>query len=258
MKLQKSGLFKLIIAANQHPMGLSPDHQEKLKPGLLHMGAGVYQVPFFAQGFLISADVAKNKAQALEDLLAGDQKTMTKKDIGFLADKPQVAVWLDKSYQDENPLKKEFQDFRQGLSKEYNANALRKRPFLSENKYVGAKVCAGCHQAAYQVWEKSKHANAHITLANKNQHKNLECLECHVAGLKDKKSGFVSEKDTPHLSGVQCENCHGPRKDHISNPHDKKFQYKIVDSKNVCIGCHHSPHSPDFNYLEYWGRVKHK
>ena len=79
-----------------------------------------------------------------------------------------------------------------------------------------------------------------------------ECVSCHVVGLKEK-GGFVSKQDSPHLKGVQCENCHGPRREHIKNPQKKVLGHKIT----ACSSCHHAPHTPDFKQEHYWPKIAH-
>ena len=86
----------------------------------------------------------------------------------------------------------------------------------------------------------------------KASHTDIECVSCHVVGAKDI-GGFVTLEASPGFAGVQCENCHGPRKEHASNPTIKP----ISDPKGACIGCHKTPHSSSFKYDEYWPRVKH-
>jgi hypothetical protein len=98
-------------------------------------------------------------------------------------------------------------------------------------------------------------ADAALFTANEpdDQDKNPECVACHVVGY-DAEGGFASMKSSPHLANVQCENCHGPRKDHIDHPTKKG---DLVDAKKVCVECHQGNHSPNFEYKKYWDLIKH-
>ena len=52
---------------------------------------------------------------------------------------------------------------------------------------------------------------------------------------------------TPELGGVQCEECHGPARSHISDPGEKK---KLIANPGEpkCRLCHTSGQDPNFNY----------
>jgi hypothetical protein len=121
-------------------------------------------------------------------------------------------------------------------------------PAQAQNQYVGVKACASCHskevaggkaEDPFQIWQKSKHAGAYRTLANKDaagEARQVEglwivkmgrgdkyglpvpaaefphCLICHTtAGSADPRlvSQSLDRKD-----GVQCEVCHGPGSAH--------------------------------------------
>lgn len=128
---------------------------------------------------------------------------------------------------------------------------------LDKTDFVGAEACAGCHAASYDVWKRSRHATAIRTLVEKDRHEDVYCVECHVLGFKSK-GGYVSEKLTPHFSNVQCENCHGPRRQHVQMPTKKSGSTGVIDPKNSCAECHTPPHSPGFNQKSYWKAIEHK
>ena len=71
-----------------------------------------------------------------------------------------------------------------------------------------------------------------------------------------KKGGFVSLEHTPHLAGVGCEQCHGPRKAHVKNP-TKKQNYNVSLPSESCSACHVPPHSVNFDYAKYWQKILH-
>jgi hypothetical protein len=92
--------------------------------------------------------------------------------------------------------------------------------------FVGSQKCKNCHAHAYEIWNKSHHADAYNTLvagAKPTSAKNpslrqydAECVVCHTTGF-GYVSGFKNEKDTPKLRDVGCESCHGPASLHVKN-----------------------------------------
>jgi hypothetical protein len=158
-----------------------------------------------------------------------------------------------------------------------------------ETEFVGADACKSCHTLAYGVWVKSGHAHGVESLLKGGEDyagdwipriHDPECIACHTAGWDPKrilryKSGFVSIEKTPHLTGQQCENCHGPASRHVAletawekaratvNVDElaaaRKAQHLDKDTaeKNVCSKCHDLDNSPKFNFEEYWEKIKH-
>jgi hypothetical protein len=57
------------------------------------------------------------------------------------------------------------------------------------------------------------------------------------------------------LANVQCEVCHGPRKEHAADPTKKPQQ--AVKPAEVCVRCHNAQHSPAFVQDVFWQRIKH-
>ncbi len=146
-------------------------------------------------------------------------------------------------------------------------------------KYVGAEKCGECHTLAYDVWVETPHAHAFESLVHGREHEkdpipriyDPECLVCHVVGWDPQRvipfrSGYVSQKKTPHLLNVQCENCHGPGSRHVERAEADAEDLLRDDvrvtveqaRKNLCIRCHDLDNSPTFEFDEYWPEVEHK
>ena len=121
-----------------------------------------------------------------------------------------------------------------------------------ESPYVGVETCAGCHQKENEVWLNSRHGHAMATLEKKNQQFDNECVGCHVVGFQ--KGGFQSLYTTPQLANVQCEECHGPGRQHASNPGKG---YGFMATPVGCVQCHKEPNDPDFKFDVYWPKIKH-
>jgi hypothetical protein len=112
-------------------------------------------------------------------------------------------------------------------------------------RYVGAQACVECHENIHTTEMDTRHASALATLKKINQHNNPDCLACHTVGF-GLPTGFVSETQTPQLSGVQCENCHGPAGNHAANPDDFSVRPRIEIAGELCGGCHMGAEQPNF------------
>lgn len=128
--------------------------------------------------------------------------------------------------------------------------------------YAGADACAECHNVAPQKthsgWLNTRHATALDTLKKIGQDKNASCLPCHTVGFGA--GGFVNEATTPHLAGVQCENCHGPAGDHISWASGSQLPPKVLPittpSAMLCGGCHNDFHHPTYDEWKTAGHAE--
>lgn len=101
--------------------------------------------------------------------------------------------------------------------------------------YESPYRCRTCHEAEFQAWSGTTHAQASFDpifqtfLAEVEQPG--ECLGCHTTGYNTSTGQFV-------LAGVSCEACHGPyRSDH---PQESMM---IVASEELCGHCHPSTQS---------------
>lgn len=126
-----------------------------------------------------------------------------------------------------------------------------------EPYYIGNRKCRLCHFEYFKEWEKDPHANAFARLGRMKN--NPYCLKCHTTGYRGPQ-GFVSEKITPQLRGVQCEACHGPGSEHKVNPYNKEALPigRKIDYERVCIKCHDRNWTPEFDYEKYRKRIEHR
>ena len=247
--ISKTEIFDEIITSNPKSMNSTPDHLEKQKPGVLLRNDKWYMVPSFGQGVLLGGAL-RNAPKITLPLFQNQSPT---KNESALAPN-RLFVWLDKSLQDNKLFAEEFARYQKDVAEDFNAVAKLKISALKASPFAGAEACKNCHVSAFQAWEKSAHAHALATLKAKTKHQDPECVSCHVLGFKDK-GGFVDEKSSPHFANVQCETCHGPRKEHVANPAVKP-KLKTA-AKAVCVDCHHQPHSSNFKFETYWPKIKH-
>lgn len=264
-QIEAQSLFSVIISSSSLPFSVSPDGSEKLQPGkLLRLQTSrsiVRQTPLGGQGVLLFGEAQllfQNLQKTVKALLAPSSNASyllnKPNELPLLATLGTPIAWLDNSFDIESPLSKVQKDFSELNEKAFAVHVKKFRPLLKSSPYAGAEACKSCHSKAYDVWKSSRHANAHPTLVEVGKDKDLSCVTCHVVGLA-KPGGFVSLQYSPQLAGVQCETCHGPRKEHAKNPAKKSWD--LNTAKEVCTGCHHPPHSTVFNYESYFNKIKH-
>jgi hypothetical protein len=146
--------------------------------------------------------------------------------------------------------------------------------------YVGSDACQDCHTKSYNIWKQSGHAMAFKTLQEAKPPREFdpECISCHTVGwLPTKfipyKSGYMSQKETPKLINVGCEDCHGPGQMHIAaeNGADAKLRKASEEwmrltldeakdpnsKKQNCRSCHDQDNSPEFKFELYWPLIAH-
>ncbi len=121
--------------------------------------------------------------------------------------------------------------------------------------FLGARDCRFCHRSIHTNWLATSHAQALQTLKNIGQDKNARCLPCHTVGY-GLPNGYVDEATTPHLAGVQCENCHGPAGSHAENFEDPSMRPPVTISAAVCGGCHTDFHHPTYDEWLEAGHAK--
>jgi hypothetical protein len=141
-----------------------------------------------------------------------------------------------------------------------------RRPTASGASYVGTSTCAACHPTAMAAWEKSKHAHAWQTLVDAEKDAKRygwpvtaypDCVGCHVVGYGER-SGFRSAADTPHLTDVGCERCHGPGSEHVAAGGQKPLGLLgSAQGSQLCTQCHDYEQSPTFVYGDKWTAIRH-
>ena len=162
--------------------------------------------------------------------------------------------------------------------------------FGDDYRFLGSQKCAECHDEAYEIWKDTPHAHAYdsLTVAWARQHQDPgmaarvrvdrihdpECVNCHTAGWDPQdvlrfEGGFTGIETTPHLVGVNCENCHGPASKHVAAEESGADEAVIAAERlklhltvesarsGLCSQCHDFENSPDFDFDVYWPKVDH-
>lgn len=250
-KIAKEVNFTTIIVANTNDFSVPITQREKEQPQRLQLSVNqriVFMTPLAGQGVLRGGQMMINEVEAdFARLLQGKSSPTRSTKLGDFLPSKQVS-WLDRSYQQQDsPL---WHAYLQRVEQEFADSEQKALSKLADSDYLGAATCQGCHAEAYKVWHNSKHAQAMKTLTIKKRAKNPSCVSCHSVAFG--KGGFISMQHSPHFAGVQCENCHGPRKEHVLNP-----QQKTTKVTGNCTTCHHPPHTANFDRAHYWQQIKH-
>ena len=272
-EIVRAKIFDAIISSNASPWGSPPGLKEKENLSLLERRFGkliVLMVPLGGTGVLRGGVLLGSRVPSIAEIFeAGGQnasisRTFSESLVDSVVSRtseihrhgqpsPSFVTWLDQSYDSGSPFEDLMSKYQRDAADAYQARAAKRKLELAKSPFVGAQACRACHVAQYAAWSASSHARALGTLKISNRDKVAKCVTCHVLGY-NVKGGFVSEEVTPHFAGVQCENCHGPRRSHIANP-AKKSEKAIA--RAACVRCHHTPHSPAFVWQEYWQKIAH-
>ncbi len=150
-------------------------------------------------------------------------------------------------------------------------------------KYVGVDKCANvCHKGdskgrQLEIWQDSKHSQAYKDLQTPAADQTAkdkgystpaaetpQCLKCHVLGKDIDPTELDDSFDK--TQGVQCETCHGPGSEYkkLSVMKDKQAAMDNglvmhTEGESFCKTCHNpdSPNYKEFNYDDYWAKIKH-
>ncbi len=152
--------------------------------------------------------------------------------------------------------------------------------------FVGAKVCAECHDGnamgdQFRNWMHSRHATAYTSLAKPEARQIAKwsgittapqesplCLGCHATGAEaepwEKDPTFVLQE------GVQCEKCHGPGSEYMDADTMRNREAAMLAGLNMptredCMNCHMEKGShrmvlgprSSFDVEQAWERIAH-
>jgi formate-dependent nitrite reductase cytochrome c552 subunit len=105
-------------------------------------------------------------------------------------------------------------------------------PFYAWGDYQSPQHCRECHEAEFQAWSHTSHAEALFDpifqVYLQQVEKPGECFVCHATGYDTTTGQFV-------LAGVTCEACHGPYR--AEHPQESMI---IATSAEMCGSCHPS------------------
>lgn len=148
-----------------------------------------------------------------------------------------------------NPVSKVYANYLRGVGL---SGLLSEWPRIQTGKYIGSQACASCHLTSYHKWIQTAHYHAYHDIKAQGHGQDPDCVKCHVTGLSSK-YGFVSEFKNSQLARVSCESCHGPGEAHYLHP----LVARLSSGNKSCISCHTIDNSPNFDFQEYWAKIKH-
>lgn len=105
--------------------------------------------------------------------------------------------------------------------------------------YVGAETCRPCHQPEYEAWRGSLHATTYAVLLREGRADEPAAQARAVTGWLEKR-GWLSHEDTPQLSSVQCEACHGRGSAHVASRGELRTEFR-EEPGSGCADCHTPP-----------------
>jgi predicted CXXCH cytochrome family protein len=121
-------------------------------------------------------------------------------------------------------------------------------------------VCGNCHIGQHAKWQNTAHANAWDDL-QASGHATESCEGCHSVGsngnfVTDALVGYAATRDERYHD-VQCESCHGPGLEHVTNPDATQPLASLLVGTglaNGCGECHQGTHTP---FIEEWSASRH-
>lgn len=167
-------------------------------------------------------------------------------------------VEIDGRYPDQPNQETNLAAFRQtlgdlDLSASQTAHAPARLAGAPANyRVAGNAACKRCHVQDCVGWEQSKHSAAWTNLKEHHSDVDSYCQQCHVTGF-GLPGGFVSRLQSPSLTAVGCESCHGPSSAHAAQP---SLRTPFI-ARDQCTKCHDPENSPKFAYDEYWKKIPH-
>ena len=150
-----------------------------------------------------------------------------------------------------------YADYNEALKQDY-LDRVAKRKTMQDGKspYLGEQKCKVCHIDQHEKWSQSEHAKAFAKLEAVGKEFDSHCVGCHVVGFLQP-GGYLDLGLSSHLTGVQCENCHGGARKHAAKAGQVPTPNKGMSKEQICGQCHVREHSPSFNLETYWPQVAH-
>ncbi len=231
---------------------------------------------------VINADLSLYREQpaALEKAIAVShgRQTRTANGIDFnlkdnkITDHSGYSVAMDVKYDKNKEMDPVFKDYESALSR---ATFKWPRPSDAQKIYAGQSACTACHAKETELEKNGPHFKAFSFLEKAGQTYNPSCLECHVTGY-ERENGFWDIETSKDMTDVQCEQCHGPQKNHVEEENKLPFNKSVFagglaeggpDQKlsfkpgkagfYICTRCHTDQYKLSVSPEEAWKKIGH-
>lgn len=121
-------------------------------------------------------------------------------------------------------------------------------------------VCGNCHVGQNSEWQETAHSGAWETLQASGGAQGF-CENCHTVGangnfVTEANVGFQSTADTRYLD-VQCESCHGPGLDHVTNPDASQPLASLLVGVELTSGCGECHQGNHHGFVDEWAQSRH-
>ncbi len=121
-------------------------------------------------------------------------------------------------------------------------------------------ICGNCHVGKAAEWRETRHAHAWRTL-QESGFIERSCEACHTVSdygnlVEQSEVAWTATRD-PRYQDVQCESCHGPGLDHVTNPDAFQPLPPLdvgIELTTGCGECHQGTHQP---FVEEWAQSRH-
>lgn len=125
---------------------------------------------------------------------------------------------------------------------------------------AGTTTCGNCHIGQQSQWAETAHAQAWETL-QENPHASESCERCHTVGsngnfVEDDNVGWAATGDERYYD-VQCESCHGPGLEHVTNPDATQPLASILVGTDLTAGCGECHQGSHHGFVDEWAQSRH-
>jgi hypothetical protein len=150
-------------------------------------------------------------------------------------------------------IKARLSKYNDDVANLYSGGSSAAKPAAS-NAALRLTACEPCHADQVAKWKTSDHAKAYDTLVKKSKQFDPNCLKCHTTRY-EQPEGFSMKLQQMELVNIQCESCHGFRKQHMTDMKPAAQKPNI----DLCITCHTQDRCPNFKRDEQkvMGIIKH-
>lgn len=157
-----------------------------------------------------------------------------------VAEDPAVAGAVERQLERERGLERgRLEQLRQELLRKLDLSAAELPGENAVTWYQGGTACRDCHQEQWEAWQSSAHGRVWDELLRDKAISDVPRVRRSVTGWLEK-GGWLNDRETPGLSGVRCEACHGRASSHVFT-RGTSFKGMGEEPAGACLACHATP-----------------